>query len=177
MKRISVLILVAALAVPFAIAACGGGGGGGGGGGSVNSEYVSTDTPISIPDNDVVTGAVSQINVSGIAGTIAKVTVDVNIKHTWDDDLTIWLESPEGTLVNLAFWAGGDGNNFNNTRFDDDASTAIADGSAPFDGSYIPEEALSNIDGEDPNGNWFLIVLDDTAEDTGTLNSWGLNID
>jgi subtilisin-like proprotein convertase family protein len=175
MKRISVLILVAALAVPFAIAACGGGGGGGGGG-TVTSEYVSSDTPINIPDNNL-SGIISYINVSGIAGTIAKVTVDVNITHSFDWDLGIILISPEGTVVDLAYSAGGDGNNFDNTRFDDDASQSIQVGSAPFAGSYIPLEPLHNLDGEDPNGTWSLVVFDDVSDDTGTLNSWGLNID
>jgi subtilisin-like proprotein convertase family protein len=175
MNRFFVLMLSMALCIPLSMAACGGGGGGGGTEGT-NSEYNSADTPQNIPDNNL-TGVTSQINIAGIAGTIAKVTVDVYITHTYDEDLVIDLLSPEGTLLTLAFWAGTDGDDFYFTRFDDAASEFVWAGSAPFNGSYRPEDPLSALNGEDPNGTWELTVVDDAVDDTGTLRSWGLNID
>jgi len=175
MKRSFILFLVLMLCIPFAMTACGGGGGGGP---ELTSNYVfeSTDTPLGIPDNNL-SGVWSEINVSGFAGSIAKVTVQLNISHTWVDDLTLFLFSPTGTSIILAYWVGQEGNNFNGTIFDDAATTPIVNGSAPFKGVYIPDEPLWTFNGENPAGTWYLVVVDDFIDDVGTLNWWKLGLD
>jgi len=176
MKRSFVLFLALMLCVPLFIAACGGGGGGGiGDGVSTGSDYNSSDTPVAIPDNNLA-GVTSYINVSGFAGTIFDITVDLYIDHTWDADLIIDLLSPEGTLIILADQVVGAGENFHYTTFDELASEHIWTGFAPFTGSYRPEDSLSMLYGEDPNGTWELTVVDTFPEDTGVLRGWGLNI-
>jgi hypothetical protein len=52
--------------------------------------------------------------------------------------------------------------------------TPINSGLPPFAGRFQPREALSALDGEDPNGVWKLEVRDRLTGDTGTLNSWSL---
>ena len=175
MRRSFVLFLALMLCVPLFIAACGGGGRGIGDGVSTGSDYNSLDTPVAIPDNNFA-GVTSYINVSGFAGTIFDITVDLYIDHTWDDDLTIYLLSPEGTPITLANEVGGAGENFHYTTFDELASVGIWAGSAPFTGSYLPEDPLSGLYGEDPNGTWELTVVDAYSSDTGVLRGWGLNI-
>ena len=175
-KLFPILLVVAAFLV---VPACGGGGGGGGGGGpELTSNYVfeSYDTPLGIPDYNF-SGVWSEINVSGFAGSIAKVTVQVNISHTWLEDLTLYLFSPTGTGIILAYYVGLDGNNFNGTIFNDAATTPIVNGSAPFKGVYIPDEPLWTFNGENPAGTWYLVVVDDIPEDVGTLNWWKLGLD
>jgi trimethylamine--corrinoid protein Co-methyltransferase len=62
------------------------------------------------------------------------VNVRITLTHTWDSDLVITLsrQSPTGPTVTLANRRGGSGDNFNNTGFDDEASTSIANGVAPL---------------------------------------------
>ena len=78
------------------------------------------------------------------------------------------------TDVELSTDNGGTGENFTNTRFDDEAATPITSGSAPFTGSFQPEGSLATLDGKAANGTWTLRIYDDAGSDTGTLNAWSL---
>jgi subtilisin-like proprotein convertase family protein len=40
----------------------------------------------------------------------------------------------------------------------------------------VPEEAMGAFIGENPNGTWTITITDDAGGDTGSLNSWSLNI-
>jgi hypothetical protein len=68
------------------------------------------------------------------------------------------------------------GQDFLGTLFDDDASTAIADGTAPFTGTFIPEEALSGFDGGEQAGAWTLLVVDGQASSGGTLDAAAVTV-
>jgi len=137
--------------------------------------YVATDVPKGIPDATPA-GVDSVLLVSGAPATIAKVTVLLNVTHTYDGDLTVTLISPSGTPVELTSGNGGSADNYTSTLFDDDAATSITAGSAPFTGSYRPEQALSTLAGQDPNGTWHLRAVDSYSGDTGTLTGWTLRI-
>ena len=80
--------------------------------------------------------------------TIADLSVKLNINHTYDQDLYIHLRGSDGTDVSLVNWRGGSGDNFNNTVFDDEATTAISAAGAPFSGTFRPETSLSVFDGK-----------------------------
>jgi hypothetical protein len=71
---------------------------------------------------------------------------------------------------------GGTGENFTDTVFDDEATTPISGGSAPFTGSFRPEGALSDLDGIPAAGTWILEITDDAGGDTGELVAWSLNL-
>jgi len=111
--------------------------------------------------------------------------VSFNINHGSDSDLDIFLQGPDGTLVELSTDNGGSGNNYGNscaqrTTFDDAAGTAITSGAAPFFGTFRPEGKLSDFRGKsgaDVNGTWTLLVSDDTANAIGgELDCWTLTI-
>ncbi len=133
----------------------------------------SPDVPKAMPDQQTI---VSTLAVSGRSGPVLDVEVKVNITHTWDADLDVYLISPSGTRVALFTDAGSSGDNFTDTILDDEAGVGIASGAAPFSGSYRPQSPLSALDGQDPNGIWQLEITDDAGGDTGTLNSWALRI-
>jgi autotransporter-associated beta strand protein len=127
----------------------------------------------------------STVTVSGITAPIAKVTVSMNINHSSDSDLDIFLQGPDGTTVELSTDNGGTGNNYGNscaqrTTFDDAAVTPITSGAAPFFGTFRPEGKLSDFRGKsgtDVNGTWTLLISDDTANAiTGELDCWTLNV-
>jgi subtilisin-like proprotein convertase family protein len=133
--------------------------------------YVSTDVPKTISDNSWATSIIN------VPDTLTVTDVDVilgSIVHTYDADLDIYIRHPDSTDVELSTDNGGSGDNYTNTRFDDEAATSIVDGSAPFTGSFRPEGSLATLDGKAANGTWTLRIYDDAGSDTGTLNSWSL---
>lgn len=106
---------------------------------------------------------------------ILDVNVRLNITHTFDSDLQISLIAPDNTEIILVNRRGADGDNFTATLMDDEALNAISGGTAPFAGSYRPDNALSGFDGKSAAGTWTLRIVDTTANNTGTLNSWSID--
>jgi subtilisin-like proprotein convertase family protein len=139
-----------------------------------NSEpdYPSTDTPIPISDNTTHNSTITVTDDSPVFG----VRVEINITHTYTGDLDITLINPVGTRVLLVADRGGSGSNFTGTVFDDEATTPIANGAAPFTGSFLPEEPLVGAAGAGSLGDWTLEVVDDAGGDTGSLDSWTLTL-
>ncbi len=136
--------------------------------------FAATDTPITIATNGV--NYTSTINIPQNF-PITDVNVTINITHEWIRDITASITSPNGTTVELTSVNGANGpGSYSNTVFDQEATNPITGGTSPFAGSYVPEGNLSNIYGEMSGGNWVLTVLDNFAVDTGTLNSWSLNL-
>ena len=109
--------------------------------------------------------------------TITNVRVlNMNITHTWDADLDIYIDHPDATEIMLSTDNGGAGDNYVNTSFDDDDATAITAGTAPFTGTYRPEASLTGFDTKNSSGTWRLRVYDDANGDVGTLTSWTLEL-
>ena len=134
----------------------------------------ATDIPKAIPDNGTVT---SDLLVLGETGVISDIDVTLDITHTRAEDLEVFLIAPDGTRVELFTDVGGSGSHFTGTTLDDEAGSSIWPGNtAPFSGTYQPESSLTAMDGRIANGTWKLEVSDDQATETGTLNSWSLNI-
>ena len=136
-------------------------------------QYTSTDIPYAINSNQTI---VSELIIDDF-GTVADIDVQLDITHTYDGDLDVYLIAPDGTRIELFTDVGGSGNDFDNTILNDEAKVHITDGSAPFAGSYQPEGDLSDVDGIDVNGTWLLEVTDDAGGDTGTLWGWSLFVD
>lgn len=135
-----------------------------------NVEFTCEDVPVSIPDPGTATSSITVAHY----GEIGDLNVRLDISHTYDSDLDVFLIAPDGTRIELFSDIGGAGNDYSNTTFDDEALAAITSGSAPFAGSYRPEGNLSTLDGKTANGTWTLEVTDDEAYAFGTLNSWSL---
>jgi hypothetical protein len=140
----------------------------------------TNSTPIIVNDSSspptTATPYASTIDVSGIVGTVTKVSVTLsNINHTFFDDMDILLVSPAGQKVLLMSDVGG--GNFINNRiitFDDFASGFLPDSTAFPSGSYKPTDydasadllfrvpapaepyasTLSVLNGTNPNGVW-----------------------
>jgi len=158
-----------ALTAMLLIGGCSGGGG----------DVIANSTGfvnIAIPDNDPA-GIHSTLSLNGTFGTVAKVTVTVNITHTYDADVDIYLTSADGTTIVLARDVGGSGDDFIATVFDDDAPQSIILGTAPFAGDYQPEDPLSIFNGENVDGFWTLNVVDDLNGEIGTLDSWSIEVE
>ena len=107
---------------------------------------------------------------------INDVNVTVNLLHTFVGDLDLKLRGPDNTEVILSDRHGGGGDNYTNTVFDDEATTPIGDGTAPFTGSFQPDGNLSDFDGLQSIGDWKLIITDNANIDGGTLLDWTLQL-
>jgi subtilisin-like proprotein convertase family protein len=109
-------------------------------------------------------------------GILVKLSVELDAIHTYDGDVEIYLIGPDGTEIDLCVGHGGSGNNFINTVFDDDAATPIAQGSAPFSGSFIPDQPLATYNDMSITGDWIIRIFDNAQNDQGKLTNWCLNL-
>ncbi len=108
--------------------------------------------------------------------TVGDVDVRVNLLHPFDGKVILYLRAPNGKMITLAAQRGGAGKNYTNTTFDDQAATAVAQGSAPVTGSFRPDSPLSVYNGTSGLGYWTLFVYSTAPGLSGTLLSWGLSI-
>jgi len=143
-----------------------------------------------IPDGGVL---VQKLKVEQ-EGKVKDVNALVRLDHSYDGDLVIWLQGPGGVATTLMSQDGGDGEDLgtgpnncsgNPTKFDDEAAEGIGSGSAPFDGSFQPndfntdpppERGLVEFDGHPATGTWKLFVGDSEYEDKGKLGCFKLQI-
>ncbi|HLM73842.1 MAG TPA: proprotein convertase P-domain-containing protein, partial [Polyangiaceae bacterium] len=107
-------------------------------------------------------------------GTIARAAVRLSIDHTFDGDLDISLVSPAGTTRDLSSDNGSSGPDYTATIFDNACATAITAGMPPYTGCYTPEQPLTLLNGQNPDGVWLLNVYDDASGDTGAITNWSL---
>ena len=115
------------------------------------------------------------IVVSGLQNTIDNnfgvAHVCLNITHSYEADLTIKLQSPDGTQTTLIENIGGAGDNFLGTCIGLDG-VAFTVGQPPYGGIYYPVGNTSAFNnGQNPNGTWLLSVTDVAAPDTGSIHS------
>ncbi|GAB1308423.1 zinc-dependent metalloprotease family protein [Urechidicola sp. KH5] len=136
----------------------------------VCDSFASTDVPVSISSSGTPQITSTLLITEGVS--ISDLDVQIDVTHTWISDLTVSLTSPEGTTIILSGQNGSNGDDYSNTYFDDEATTAITGGTPPYAGSFIPEEALSTFDGEASVGTWTLTISDAFNMDGGSLNSW-----
>ncbi|HEX7180496.1 MAG TPA: proprotein convertase P-domain-containing protein [Thermoanaerobaculia bacterium] len=148
---------------------------------SVTSTTSSGDISVPLPDLNVVESTLAVPDLGGVTD----INVSVRLNHTFDGDLDISLIHPDGTEVLLSNNRGGGGDNFGTganscagtpTVFDDSAAAPISAGSAPFAGTFRPDQPLSALNGKPTNGNWKLRIRDTAGSDVGTLFCWKLQI-
>ncbi|HEX2914146.1 MAG TPA: proprotein convertase P-domain-containing protein, partial [Chloroflexia bacterium] len=140
----------------------------------VNQHYAYSGGGVTVPDNNPTGADVPvTVNTSGKAG---KIKVTLSATMSFDGDLIFTLIAPNGQAVTLISQRGGTGHNFTSTVLDDAAVTAIGNGSAPFTGSYQPEQPLSDLKDVPINGTWKLHVVDDGPSNVATITSFQLDI-
>ncbi len=142
------------------------------------SQTFTTSTVVQIPDNGpevfdslVVSGLPASIDSAfGLSGLCFAIT------HTYVGDLEIRLKSPNGNTIFIANRIGGNGHNFTGTCLaENGANGFLANGSAPFTGSWIPLESLNQLNnGQNPNGVWKFMVQDQANVDTGNVHVFSL---
>ena len=117
---------------------------------------------LAIPDAG---SAVSTVVAVPSGGTIADVTVEVDITHTWIGDLSVDVEH-NGASVSLYDQGCGDIDNMS-LQFSD-AGAAINCAASTSGAATLPVQPLSAFDGMDASGNWTFSFQDHASADTGS---------
>jgi uncharacterized delta-60 repeat protein len=167
--------------------------------GMLTNTFANTNL-IVINDHTSASPYPSTINVSGVGGSLIKVTVTfANLTHTWPADIDALLGSPYQQSALLMANAGG-GNPVHGVTltFDDAASiypTNLPQAGQIISHTYLPTAYfpvamfpapapvppyatnLSTFIGSNPNGTWSLFVIDDSPGNVGAIsNGWSLNV-
>ncbi len=138
--------------------------------------FASTDVPKTISATGTPT--VTSVLPIAVSGTITDVNlVNLNITHTWINDLVVKIKSPATTERTMINRICNDQNNII-TNFDDEAVLLYTDLPCPPIQNlfYKPFQTLAQFDNQNINGTWTLTINDLANNDGGTLNSWGLNV-
>lgn len=106
---------------------------------------------------------------------IADINVNLEISHTFLEDLTVSLTSPEGTKVTLLSKNCGNLNNII-AVFDDEGTILKCSGNPAISGTVQPLGSLSSFNGESTLGEWVLEVQDSAVSDGGSLDAFSLEI-
>ena len=134
----------------------------------------STDIPVVLDPSGTPT-VTSTLNVASSGSIVDLNVLNLNGTHSWINDLTVTLTSPQNTTVTL--WGGicGSEDNFD-LNFDDAAAPGALPCPPTGGGTYQPATALSAFNGENMNGNWTLTIVDGADQDGGNLDGWSLEI-
>ena len=186
-------------------------------GSGIRPVYANSDgvlVTVGVPISNTVAMPITDYSCAGITSTVAvtgqgnaipsaNIRVTLNIAHNTPGDLFVYLISPAGQILNLAYHeALLGGINFTNTIFSDAATQSVTTGSGPFSGTYRPNGTTATVGSAPvfagatviacsyagtvssfaalgsgsivPNGTWTLKVIDGYQDYTGTLNSWSI---
>lgn len=106
---------------------------------------------------------------------ISDINVNLEIDHSYLEDLIVTLISPAGTRVALISNTCGELNNIN-AVFDDDGDPISCSGSPAISGTVQPLGSLGSLQGESILGEWTLEVKDTAPSDGGVLVAFSLDI-
>jgi subtilisin-like proprotein convertase family protein len=152
----------------------------------VCNSYTAEDTPIAILDNNP-NGVSSMISVTDNVN-VEKLEISLinrpipgglgtpGITHSYLGDLSITLESPQGTIVELISNACDASEDIQVVLSDDGDPLSCNAFSPGISGTKKPAQELSLFNGENAQGNWILKVVDGAADDIGFLEAWSLEI-
>ena len=132
-----------------------------------------SDLPITIPSSGTSTITTSVLFLEDLP--VSDVNVNLELDHTYLEDLIITLISPSGTEVTLISNTCGDLNNIN-AIFDDDGDPIECTGSPAISGSVTPLGSLASLKGESILGEWTLEIEDTAAGDGGSLIGFSLDM-
>ncbi len=142
----------------------------------LNSCRISTDVPKVISAAAANTITSTLVIPASLGATITDLNVvGLDITHSWISDLTVRLRSPAGTTVTLFDQICTDqADIFMNL---DDQAVITTFPCPPVGGVTVkPANPLSVFNGQSSTGTWTLTVVDNAAQDGGSLNGWGLSI-
>lgn len=126
-------------------------------------DYPAAGLPVPIPDRRTTRVNVFVPDSFPVTG----LGVQLDLTHARTSDLQIRLTAPDGRRV-ILFNRRGSGANLANTLFTD-AGRSLTAASAPFAGTFKPEQPLSGLVGMNARGTWTVEIFDLADGAAGTL--------
>lgn len=156
---------------------------------AINTIDFSIDYEVSVTCNQYASGAINLAIPDGAGAnspgspvfdfievsdsfTVSDVRVNVDISHTYINDLVIQVQHPGGDDFTNVWARNCGGENNLDIIFDDNAPDIVC--AQPTTGTYAPANPLSVFNGLQANGNWAIAVVDFYNDDSGILNDWYL---
>ncbi len=146
---------------------------------TIQTINTSADT-IMLSANATASG-VETLTATGLSG----LRVQINLSYPADPDLSATLEhtDPSGNVLAsiplfMNVGSGSNEANFTNTVFDDNGTTPIQNGAAPFFATFTPQQSLATaFAGVSAQGTWTLVITNSATGTggAGTFNSWSLS--
>ncbi|MFN5910159.1 MAG: proprotein convertase P-domain-containing protein [Bacteroidota bacterium] len=139
-------------------------------------DFQYTSLPVALPDGNSA-GIDIPLVVSGSGGFAAQLlAVEIDsVVHPNVTQLRFDLIAPDGSSILLTELNQGAGPGFYSTTFSMAATESILSAAAPFTGTYLPQQAFSNLTGS-ANGTWYLRVTDAASGSNGILYTWSLTL-
>jgi subtilisin-like proprotein convertase family protein len=136
----------------------------------------TNSTPLVVPDaSTTAAGPVVSNSISvPISGLISDVNIGLNVTHSFPQDLGIAINSP-GNATQVVVWNGACAGN-------DNFNVTLSDGSPVFTcvanmtGTFAPSSPLAAFNGGNASGTWSLLTADFANTDSGTINSWFIEV-
>ena len=107
-------------------------------------------------------------------GTISSIIVNVDVSHTYIQDLQIALFHPDLETYAILWQRSCDGEDGIDVTFSDGAN--VIECANPTVGTFAPFEVLSIFEGMASEGEWLLYARDGYNQDSGVINDWSIEI-
>ena len=140
-----------------------------------NYSIGNSNHPPSSPYNAIIN--VNSITPNTIVDPLTEInSVCLDFETNFLSDVGVFLQSPNGTVIELTTGNGGTSDFYTSTCFTPSATTPITSGTTPFTGDFQIEGDWNDLVGSDINGEWVLLVSDDSGLSSfGTLNWWSIS--
>jgi len=148
---------------------------------TTNCNQFSSTPGTAIPDgvgaNSPGAPIFDAINVTGETGNItdiADLKFNVDVTHTYIEDLVVQVTAPDGSTFNTLWNRPCTSNDDFDVTFVEGAPTIVC--ASPTTGTYAPSASMASFVGQTKNGNWTIAIADYYNGDTGTLNDWYVEV-
>ncbi len=141
--------------------------------------YSSGNVNIPIPDGPAAnTQGAPIFNTINIPdpGNVDEILVSVDVTHSWIGDLVIQVSDPNGAEFTNVWARSCNDDQYGNIDVTFDDNAAPINCATPTQGTYAPAAPLSVFNGLDQLGDWQIAMADFYNGDTGTLNSWSIDL-
>ena len=103
--------------------------------------------------------------------------VNVSIDHSYIQDISLFLITPDNNRIKLSQNIGGSQDDYRQTVFDQESPNPIVFALAPFTGNFRPLEDLSVLNGNYLKGRWRLEVQDNYDDNlVGYIDAFSVTV-
>ena len=139
--------------------------------------YYPDNLPRQINDSQGVLSGITRVPINVFdQALIEDINLKISIDHSYIEDISIYLIAPNQTRIKLSQNLGENLDDYINTVFDQESSNPIVFGLPPFTGSFSPIESLSQLYGNQMNGEWIIQIEDNFEGTSGNLMDAELEI-